>query len=369
MTDDFEGRKFHNKKGGTLEVLRWKGDRKGSHKYYPVICDKCSCDTELFPSPFLCKKSDIVKGVIPCGCGSYNYSGNQQKIILNRIFKDMNIDNVCIGWENNLFKNRDSKPIIFCNIHKTTTCRSKLQHVKSGQVSSCNECADQLRREKVCYPKLKATEDVTTYLKSIGGRFVEFVGDYRGYATKVEWVCTKGHLPSTTLESLVKNQNNCHICKGNGFRGYKNGYLYLTQFISRCGEKCFYKVGITNKNPSIRNRRQSNASKDYFEKPLAFIKFAVGYDALLLEKVLKDLYADNITTKETFPDGYTETFVDDGITLNELNGDLILLTGCSIFNSYTQVSVPIEERELIFKGRYWLVYTETLKPVKEGLWQ
>ena len=367
--DDFEGKTFKTKKDATLTVQPWEGDRRGSHKYYPVTCSICSKDYELSPENFLCKKSDIVKGVIPCGCGSYNYNGDQQKIILNRVFMDEKPHLTCIGWRDGEFKNCNSRPVIFCSKHKTTNVVSRISHLRTGQVAGCEYCSIESRRSITCTPLSYAMENLQLHFDNIGGEFISFDGDYKGLSTYVNWRCNNGHEVSTLLESLIKNKNNCVICKGNGFQGAKSGYLYLTRFISSCGYDGFYKIGVSNKDPKIRNRRQSNFSAGYKESPIASIFFESGYDALLLEQDLVNRYADGYITKAEFEDGYTETFKSDGLTEYDLQGDFIYMTGCSIFNNYTQCKLPVEQNVLKFKSKFWLVYPKTLEKVKEDVWE
>lgn len=368
--DDFEGRTFPTKKGGTLTVLSWNGDRRGSHKYYPVVCSICSTDFEMFPLPFLCKKSDIIKGVIPCGCGSYNYKGDQQKLILNRVFRENDLPLTCIGWEGGIFKNSSSRPLIFCNLHKTTYAKSRIAHLRTGQVKGCNYCAEESRRDITCTPLEDAMKEVNKHLDSIDGKFIEFTEKYKGLSTPVRWQCVNGHKPITVLESLIKTRNNCGICKTNGFRKNLRGYFYITLFVSEYGCSGFYKVGVSNKDPKIRNKRQEILSKGYTSNPIAYIEFELGEDALLLEKDFIDRYADGRTPKASFSDGYTETFIGDDFTRADLWGDLILITGCSIFGKYEQELLHQEdEHHLPFKGKFWLVDTETLERTEEDIWQ
>lgn len=366
MTDDFVGTTYPTKARSELRVLPWEGDRRGSHKYYPVVCSVChTSDPELFPKPLLCKKSDIKKGVVPCGCGSTQWKSWQYKIIIERKHPNITV----LGWGEKGFEGLKTKPTIFCKLHKVTTIKHTLHHLMYSEVYPCEECSVIGRREKVCYSKDKAMSELEVHFNKIGGSFIRFEGEYKGLSTMVEWYCSEGHKPKTVLESLIKNYNNCHFCNSNGFRDYLPSYFYLTRFIGEddeSGEQVAHlKYGITNKNPRIRNKRQSSGTIYKTITPISYIYFENGSDARLLEKSLDSLYRTNAVCKEDFPDGYTETIGSDYFDLYDIWGDLISLTGCSVFNGYTQVLTPLGQENLMFKGKYWLLDVKTMGRISE----
>lgn len=356
--DDFVGTKKPTPKGGELTVLPWAGDRRGSHKYYPVTCSICSKDKELFPSPFMCKKSDIVKGIIPCGCGNRRWTKEQYETILSRKFLERGLPLKVVGWVDDGKKiNCYSKPIIYCELHKITSCDSHVTHLRTGEVIGCTECRQDSYITHYCKPEAEASVDVTRYLESVGGEFLSFVGKYHGLSTKVKWKCKNGHYPETLLGSLVKLKNDCYLCKSNGFRDHKVGYFYLTEFYSEYD--CLIKYGITNKDPKKRNSMQASYSPEFKTvKPVGYLKFEYGGDARYLEKEMMETYSKRSVGKHVFPDGYTETISFDGWTRYDILGDIIHMTGYDIFNGGWCL-VEGEQPSLRFKGTYrWVSPSE-----------
>ncbi len=159
-------------------------------------------------------------------------------------------------------------------------------------------------------------------------------------------------------------------CYGGGFKEELSGYLYITRFQDD-ELNVFNKTGVSNGDPAIRNNAQNRkANYNYQVTPLCYIFFEKGEDALLLEKELTRLYNSGIVVPEVFPDGYTETITCSEESLRDLWGDLLIMTGCSIFGEYTQKILPKDEEfSLNFKGKFWLVDVSTLDKIEEDLWK
>ena len=362
----FEGNSYITKKGGFLKILPWNGDKKGSHKYYPVVCSICHKDHELFPEPLLCKKSDIIRGVNPCGCGSTNWKDWQYKIIYNRKQENLKI----VNWGSTGFIGLKTVPTVYCSVHNKETSKHSLHHLLyNNEIHACSICSQESHRSRSCYPMEKALKELDLHFESLGGRFLNFVGEYKGLTTKVEWVCDKGHKPKTLLESLIKNNKNCNICKLNGFRDHLGGYFYLVMFSRYCKKGRKYishlKYGITNKCPVKRNKKQISNTSYTKITPIAYIFFEYGGDARKLEKSIKNLYSKKIVNREDFPDGYTETIVQDILDVHDIWGDLLYFTGCSVFNGYHQENLPRDLLGLDYKKDFWLINTKTLEKVNK----
>lgn len=352
LKDNFEGTIFKTKKGSTLTVLPWDGTKKSGKKYYPLHCSVCSKDEELFPNFFYASKSDLNKGVIPCGCGSYKWNAEQYKVR----FKRTHPNNIILNWGESGFNYIKSRPTTFCTTHKVTSTGKELNHLLNGEIFACNECANVSRIEKVCRPKQEMTQLLINYLKGIGGKFIEFAEDYKGVGTKVKWECNEGHHPVTVAYSLLVSNNGCSKCKRNGYRSDVPGYFYITAFEGWCPEQddlySHIKFGITNKHPNIRNKQQK--VKTIYDKifPICCFYFKKGSDARLLESELKALYNNPAVSKERFPDGYTETISTDLLDQYDLYSDIFGMTGYSLINSeYDKCGVGY----LPFKDDYWLV--------------
>lgn len=68
-----------------LQVVGWSG-KSGGNKYYILKCSTCSQDIELFGGGyFKSRKSNLVKGTVPCGCSKIpKWSQEQFSILCSR---------------------------------------------------------------------------------------------------------------------------------------------------------------------------------------------------------------------------------------------------------------------------------------------
>lgn len=121
---------------GQLEVIGWCG-RNRTTKYYILKCHQCSKDPELFGDGYFKSiKGDLIRGIIPCGCGrSARYSEEQMEIICKRKACALGYSFVAF-YET--FRGRLTKISLSCDKHGewNTTTVSNLIH----RNSKCPRC-------------------------------------------------------------------------------------------------------------------------------------------------------------------------------------------------------------------------------------
>lgn len=91
--DDFIGKKFG--KEGQLTVTGWDGSRTGGKsggaRIYTLVCTKCAKDPEMFgKGEFKSTKGQLVKGRVPCGCGTMRWNIDRYEVKIKRICEDLN---------------------------------------------------------------------------------------------------------------------------------------------------------------------------------------------------------------------------------------------------------------------------------------
>ncbi|QZI87164.1 hypothetical protein MYOV085v1_p0145 [Vibrio phage 355E48.1] len=352
---------LNSRKGNTLKVVKLLAE-SGE---FIVICSKCSLDTEMYPHGSLSlTRQQAVRGFVPCGCGSV-YNNSQYKILVSRKLKPSNLS--LVAWDNSIKVTYETLVTISCPIHGEF--KRSVGSILHSSKPSCTKCHHKHLRSVY----QSSEEDVRTQLvenMTQQHTFLRFCEDFNNQNQKFTYYCSDKGLTYTRSIRGFLDGSKGSCCNGGGFKKELSGYLYITCFEDLEGIT-LNKVGVSNSHPEKRNHEQNRRTGFKFDvKPLAYIFFENGEDALLLEKVLTDLYESGIVSSEVFPDGFTETILTGQEDLMDLWGDLLLMTGCSIFGEYTQVIVPKEEEHrLDFKGRHWLVNTTTLEKVKEDIWQ
>lgn len=149
--------------------------------------------------------------------------------------------------------------------------------------------------------------------------------NYVDVMTKVHLVCPCDHNVHITPDHFTRGVD-CSICTPGGFNPGKLAHFYI-QTLSSDGVIVGLKFGITNK--PVKTRLQSQSLKSKFEhKVILDSVFAVGSDAFLFEKYVKQTYSCGYISKDDMPRGYTETISPDSYSLlindicSFINGDL-----------------------------------------------
>lgn len=97
--------------------------------------------------------------------------------------------------------------------------------------SECPEC----KKIKTYANKRTSKEEIIDLVESSGFDFIGFIGEYRGYNSKIQYKCEKGHITDKTFPSFKKKQS-CKICdKSNhkklGPRNYPDPKRFSYDFV------------------------------------------------------------------------------------------------------------------------------------------
>lgn len=255
-----------------------------------VVCDKT----------FLAAPNDILRGCISCACGYRYYKTPELKsekllevLTPKQITFPVNI------------------PILHSHQKVDLTCQVCNLEWKAGwsilvnKQSGCARCAGRYRHSEKEYIK-RINNPQHSY------RYVSKDFDHEIYTRDVVNVqCTQCELVWKKLVSdAIVGRFGCPSCQTNGYNQSKIGYFYILS-VKNSRELLAYKFGISN-TPDKRLKLISNRS-NLDIKTIALFKFEDGQKAHELEALVKKSFG-NFLTKETMPDGYTET-----ISAAELN--------------------------------------------------
>ena len=362
---DFIGTKFNTPKGGILTVVGKLPKEPGkSHPKYQLECSICSKDTELFPELFTSVKGSLVGGCCPCGCAKNTmWAKEQYKILILRKIKNKyefrgfvgeskgkksnirlhcptcvyewtpTINSVINGGRGcpscggslvytketatakimeiikdkykfvgfvGIYKNVRSKVKLYCPNcdHEWQPTFNNVIHNYNG----CPSCAGNAR-----YTKETATAKIMEIIKD-KYRFFGFIGDVYNINTRVKLYChTCDHEWQPTFDRLTQGRG-CPCCAEYGYQISKPGKLYVIKYTTK-SNKTFLKYGITNREVHIRSRQHVKKSGTTGEI-LHVYEFKDGKVPLQIENEIHDL-RDEVgyveTSREEFPDGYTET--------------------------------------------------------------
>ena len=131
---------------------------------------------------------------------------------------------------------------------------------------------------------------------SLFGRGIYMVGDYTNAKTKTMFACNHGHQWMATPGN-VRRGSGCPECATSGYDPSKSAYLYGIDFGN------YIKYGITNNLKSRLDRHKRNGPYNILFTKL----YETGHIAREVEKTIKCQLGGSFVTKETMPDGYTET--------------------------------------------------------------
>jgi len=153
-------------------VLPWEGDRFSTNnvKMYPIYCEVCSNDKELFPEKILIRKGDALKGYCPCACsGGYKYSELQYKILVKRNIQ--NKPNLSIVDFEDPYKGiKSTRFSTYCSIHNTYNYKQKLNSRFCSHKFFCHKCS----KDSLSKSKIKSTK---TYLENLTGEGYYLIKD------------------------------------------------------------------------------------------------------------------------------------------------------------------------------------------------
>lgn len=231
--EDFIGWKSPD---GKLEVIGIHG-KQGTAATFKVTCTECSKDKELFPDGyFVSQKSDLIRGIKPCGCSkSPKWKDWQFLILARRSAKDRFIVH---GFAEE-FKN-----------HKT---KLNLECLKDGHkwVARINDVVNNDSGCPKCYGNAKPTEQEALQkcieiCKEMNYDIIGFVDGYKNNKSSFEYNCKIHGKQIVSYNNFVNQGRRCGGCakdlgNGNGYYPERKGeqdYLYILNFNDK-----FIKVG------------------------------------------------------------------------------------------------------------------------------
>ncbi|ECX0158044.1 hypothetical protein AHT88_03290 [Salmonella enterica subsp. enterica serovar Muenchen] len=139
--------------------------------------------------------------------------------------------------------------------------------------------------------------------------YLGFLGEYRGFRTKVAFECTCGRRPNKSVKNFLCTGSVCG-CRQTKYAHFKRGDVHL--YVMRAGE--IGKVGVTC--DLLRRRQELNLINSLeFEIEYA-LKFDQKQDAFDRERFIKKILGAGGCGD--LKEGYTETFPYSVKTLNNI---------------------------------------------------
>lgn len=324
--DEWSLKKLVFGKENQLEVVGWSG-RNNSVKWYIVKCLKCSGDKELYGDGyFRVYKSNLLKPVIPCGCGANpRHTKEHYKILCKRVADTLGFEflNFKEKWRGSL-----TNIVMRCPNHGVweTGCISTLINQKSG----CPLCA---RDFLVKAATLKNTKDDVDMIDSFfaSGVFHPDTKFWRSdsrtkQGRKTYWfvLCPDcGEISESQSGNLRRGQKPC------GCSSYSPKIAYVNT-VSDGTNMIAVKFGVTV-NLKRRLWEQSSKSSLIIAGHSAYL-FGTTRQCRDAERGCLSELECGIISERDMPDGYTETTwpcnLDKIIEIYERNG------GIKIENTY-----------------------------------
>lgn len=239
--EDFIGWKSEDSGLEVVELLE-----RGKHPKYKVVCNVCSKDPELFPlGYFISTKSDLKRGVKPCGCSKApRWKGWQYLILANRAVENKNI--VIHGFTED-FKGVNTRIACECTLDQKLwqPTLAQIIHKEHG----CPECVKSTLREMKKTPELVVIERCKTICNEMNYSFIGFPDGYKNAKSKLEYKCSVHGLQTIDYDHFCRGSR-CGLCWrekqnelgfGNGWypeRAEEQDFLYVLNF-----DEQYIKVG------------------------------------------------------------------------------------------------------------------------------
>lgn len=319
-------------KDGILRIAVWLGDRQGSAKLYELFCE--NCDEKL--TGVTSRKVALFKGSVSCYCNPNSRASKclNKDLSPHKIKKLRDIigeekvnkrGNVCKILSEKFIKNRPNVFEVFCPVCSTDKEMfpdgiwiSKHRWINSEDIPcGCSERYSSDSRQKYL--------TISRICSKIGYKFHGFIPEGLSQSEyKLKLTCDKGHYYETTsYANFTRKCVRCPSCSGSGFDKNKDANLYITRW--KYNNKSCLKFGITNK--PVLERLYNIENKSNFKYEVLNIFKSDGFSILQCEKKIKYSLITCFSSKEDFPDGYTETVED---TLENLEKILKIVEECGL---------------------------------------
>lgn len=287
---------------GSLKVVGWSGKRKGD-KFYILHCTECEKDPGLHGGGyFKSLKFSLTrnKPQIPCGCAIHvHWTEKQYTVLAKRKLDRLGIK--FLGWAEP-YRRADTKVKLECPLHGewvgTNVGNLAIQTTDKG---NCKKCGDISGTET-------RTKDPTYFIDSFmqSGKFevgttFEYIGN-RGETTARMWRvnCSRcGCTFESSSGSLQAGKVGCGCSWGfNQKEAYINNVFYGDVLV---GLKFGISVNANERNRTI------NKNTEFTVRLANVYKFDSVGDCRNAEKACKKELPCVIFSKQSLPDGYTET--------------------------------------------------------------
>lgn len=283
-----------------LEVVGYNG-QTCSKKYYILICNICSQDTELFGQGyFRSNKYNLLHGRIPCGCSHHPSKWSITQYYVRTLRKAAELGYEFIGFYGN-WHGILTRLILKCSLHgewDTTIFSNFFYHNEA-----CTECG---RLSTSLLQRISDAEMTELCLKS--GKFNQDTkiwrdSDYTRPDNNIYYwnvYCPECDTTNKAIHgNLVRGHRPC-LCSP---MRQQEAYINLVKSID--GDLLCLKFGVAV--DSLRRSKDQNRVSQYLvENYLTFIFPSIKLTREA-EKVCKKSFECYFLSKESFPDGYTET--------------------------------------------------------------
>lgn len=128
--------------------------------------------------------------------------------------------------------------------------------------------------------------------------YLGFVGEYKGSNTKVELLCAKHGVFSTTVSNFINSGSRCPDCTVYGYKPSKPGFLYILKVLGI--NSSFTGYGITNNLPERLKKHTRNLELRGFCVVTKSAFKMGGQDAVDIENSLKDNFPRDSQDVEGF---------------------------------------------------------------------
>ncbi len=216
-------------------------------------------------------------------------------------------------YSKSVYKNCDTPLIIICPVHGEFL-QSAYRHWKGTGCPSCNlEYLTKLAHEKRLTKDMFISKAMLVHSDKYDYSLVVCEGVQR----KVDIICPTHGVFKQVVGSHLYSGRGCPACAKYGYDSDKTGYVYLLK------SEDMLKVGITNKDPTIRLQNINKTSPQQFN--IIFSIKTKGNIAREVEaKALSWLKEQHKQPTDRF-DGYKESFYISNITLPQIIDKLIEL--------------------------------------------
>lgn len=302
-----------------IKVLGFSGD-KGKQKFYIVVCDYCSKDSDLFGQGyFRSSKGNLINGQLPCGCSSiHRWSEEQQAVRCSR--KAAELGYKFLGFVGD-WKGNDTKIKMLCEKHGewVGSCITNLLFSGCG----CTKCKAESVSDRATKP-----DEIMVSSFFASGAFHPDTKFYRserktntGFKAYWDVYCPVCGQVGVSLSSNLQKGGRCCGCSRHN---QKEAYINLIKD-KIDDEVIAIKFGIAS--ISLNRARQQNYKSIYKIENHSIYMFESTKQCRNAEKECKQHLECGVLTKYELPDGYTETTwvynLDKIIEIYEQNGGFL----------------------------------------------